>query len=373
MPAESQFPYNFASVYNCGLKGFSNLTQKASVNALLTNADPKAGEVRNLSDSVCSNYVKGKTDLGDDLRIELLSLDIPTIENRINLAGIQNLTKVAQSLHKLIEVSDLIKEDQVELEKSFHEDTPVIFVAKALQKSFRPSNLCVLGKEMIEELRRMPYEIGIDKAPGSSVSEETFQYHAEAISEENEYREWLSTYLSGAPISASLSFVRKELQVTNVPLSLPLDYTAMVYALKPTIMDGAIEAFEFDEFVKSMDIDTVKHVVRSGRIEYWLIRGEMEYIEALIPKLNFFNVSDFAFQFIGKFVLKDVRRMQNTLLKTSNPHANLLSTLVNDKNTDVAELRLFTHVCEEKVIEQHAAHGIDYVKPYTFSKELERS
>ena len=115
LPAESQFPYYFATVYNCGLKGFSNLTQKASVNALLTNADPKAGEVRNLSDSVCSNYVMGKTDLGDDLRIELLSLDIPTIENRINLAGIQNLTKVAQSLHKLIEVSDLIKEDQVEL------------------------------------------------------------------------------------------------------------------------------------------------------------------------------------------------------------------------------------------------------------------
>jgi hypothetical protein len=373
LPAESQFPYNFATVYNCGFKGFSNLKQKASVNVLLTSAEPKAGEVRNLSDSVCSNYVKGKTDLGDDLRIELLSLDIPTIENRINLAGIQNLTKVAQSLYKLVEISDLIREDQIELEKSFREDQPIHFIAKALQKSFRPSNYCILGNERIEELRRIPYEIGSDRSSGNSVSEEAFQYETETISEESEDREWLSTYLSGAPINSSLSFIRKELQVTNVPITLPLDYTAMVYALKPTIMDGAIEAFEFDEFVKAMDIDTVNHIARSGHLEYWLIRGEMEYIEALIPKLNFFNVSDFAFQFIGKFVLKDVRKMQETLLKSSNPYANLLSTLVNDKNTDVTELRLFTHVCEEKVIEQHEANGVDYVKPYTFLKELEKS
>lgn len=56
-------------------------------------------------------------------------------------------------------------------------------------------------------------------------------------------------------------------------------YPAMIYSLKPTIMDGAIEAFEFDDFVTAMDIDTVKQTTRTGHLEYWLICGEMEYIE----------------------------------------------------------------------------------------------
>jgi hypothetical protein len=316
--------------------------------------------------------VKGKTDIGDDLRIELLSLELSQIEKRIDQAGIQNCTMAAKSLKRLSEISDLPAEDKAELDKYFDPDNPIMFMAKALQKSFRPSNYCILDNDRIDELRRIRYDIDNDKL-WNVVSEETFQYQVNPTADIDEDREWLSNYLSGAPITSSLSFIRKELQVTNVIISLPIDYPAMIYSLKPTIMDGAIEAFEFDDFVTAMDIDTVKQTTRTGHLEYWLIRGEMEYIESLIPKLNFFNVSDFAFQFIGKFKLKEVRQMQKTLLKSSNPHAVLLSTLVNDKDSELAELRLITHVCEEKVIKQHEAAGDDIVKPYTYIKDHNHS
>ena len=133
-------PLTFATFYTCGIKRFTNLTQRICINLLLRDGYAEAKENEILSDSVCSNYAKGKKALNSELQVELLGLSGEDIIERLHKIGIQNYAAVSDALQVLVEKSSLSANEKRELLECRRPDNELEFIAAVFLKCIRGDN-----------------------------------------------------------------------------------------------------------------------------------------------------------------------------------------------------------------------------------------
>ncbi len=368
MSTEKNIPLTFATFYTCGIKQYTNLTQRDCINLLLKgylNSD----SFNILSDSVCSNLAKGKKNLTNELRIELLYLTKEEAIDRLNKINIQDFTLVANALYSLVVNSSLPDNEKKRLVECYEAEGELAFIAEVFLSCLKRNNFYPLSQAVIYILTG--YIHNIDLANRTSNNSTIFEKkdwistsvsggEADAIIndiENDEVFDWMRNYVPDFMISTPPTFAHGKVAIVTAPLDLPNDYSALLYALKPVLTEHAIEKFSIEEFTKTMNIDITRNSfnLQKGGLEYWQFEGAIDSVLSSLKYYNFSEVSDFAFQLIGEFTLKDVKKLNQYLRDVSNDNVNILTSLIFDKEQINIKLILIVHKCIEKVCEQKLA------------------
>lgn len=363
----SALPLNFTTFYSCGIKPFTTISQRNCVNLLLKGVHPTSDNSFDvLSDSVCSNYAKGKKSIKDELRVELLNLQNAELVRRIDSVGIQDPAQVSAALKRLIEHSGLRSRTKNSLLKNYDSENPLAFIAQVFNQAVRSTDarpLTDTEQEILESCihgdisssegddpQDMPSTAKIsarsDSSPAPSVSQ-----LMESRDEDEEY-EWMQDYLPATFASDSTSFAMTPVQLTNSPVNMPLDYRALIATLKPALTGDTLQTFSFADFISAMSIDEHNGNVLQGSLSNWVMCGSLKSICAAIDRIDFSKVSDFAIQLIGMFTLQEADAITATLRHATNSNVNILSALIYVKDAPELELRIISHLCPEKVKDQ---------------------
>lgn len=370
MSSEMNIPLTFATFYTCGIKRSTNLAQRDCINLLLKGyLDSDSSDI--LSDSVCSNYAKGKKPLSSDLRVELLYLTKEDSINRLNKINIQDFTIVANALYALVMNSLPPGSEKKRLVKCYESEDELAFIAEVFLICLKGDNYHPLSNADINTLESYRH---IDSSTiserndwrNTSVSDS----QADAITndiENDEDFDWMQNFIPNIMINTPPTFVRDKVKTENVALELPSDYSAMIYSLKPTLMESAFKKYTDKELAKTMDIDTAHNsfVLQKGSLEYWQFEGAIESVLPSLKTYNFSEVSDFAFQLIGDFTSEHVDELIQCLKDISNDNVNILTSLIIDKELVNVKLTLIVHKCSEKVIDQKLDTDHDGTRKYT--------
>lgn len=352
-----KMPLIFATFYICGIRKSTNLTQRECINLLL-KGNPSSGSNDILPDPVCSHYAKGNKPLTSDLRVELLYLTKAEAINRLNNINIQDFTTVANALYVLVMNSSLPDNGKKTLVKYYDSKDELSFIAEVFLSCLKGDNFHPLSKADIitlESYRHFDSSAIFERIDWRSTS--VSDNLADAITNDIEIDEdfdWIRNYIYNSTISKPPSFVRDKVKTENTVLELPIDYSAIIYSLKPTLTESAFERFTVEELTKTMDIDTTHNsfILQKGSLEYWQFVGAMESVLTSLKTYNFQEVSDFAFQLIGEFTSKDVAELKQCLKNISNDNVNILTSLIIDKELVNVKLTLIIHKCSAKVEDQ---------------------
>lgn len=361
MSSETGIPLTFATFYICGIRKFTNLTQRNCTNFLLTGKYVNTDSVDILSDSMCSNYVKGKKPLNSDIQVELLKLSKDEVIRRLSQIGIQNFTSSACGLQILVKnsnLSDYEKERLINCYKSNHE---LPFVAEVFLSCIKGDNYHPLDNAAIQTLES--YRLSENSqsshsaiyecsAPEGKLNPADLSASRTSDSGNAEDIDWMRNYVPDSMINSSITFVRSKVQIETAVLELPMDYRAMIYILKPTLTESTLQKFTFQSFVNAMNIDAINNTLEKGHLKYWQFEGAIESVLPILNNFNFSKVSDIALQLIGEFTLKDFELLKQYLRNASNENVNILSTLIFDKEMANIKLILIVHECSEKADEQ---------------------
>lgn len=361
MSSETGIPLTFATFYICGIRKFTNLTQKNCTNLLLKNMYANADSVDILSDSVCSNYIKGKKALNSDLQVELLKLSKEDALQRLGQIGIQNFTSAAYALQILVKNSNLSDYEKERLISCYKSNDELSFTAEVFLSCIKGDNYHPLDNAAIQTLES--YRLSANSqsshsaiyecsAPEGKLNPADLSAPVASNSENAEDIDWMRNYVPDSMINSSITFVRSKVQIETAVLELPMDYRAMIYILKPTLTESTLEKFTFQDFVNAMNIDTIRNTLEKGHLKYWQFEGAIESVLPILNNFNFSEVSDIALQLIGEFTLQDFHVLQQYLKNVSNENVNILSTLIFDKEMANIKLILIIHECSEKADEQ---------------------
>lgn len=365
MTARTTMPLTFATFYTCGIKRFTNLTQRICINLLLRDGYAEAKENEILSDSVCSNYAKGKKALNSELQVELLGLSEEDIIERLHKIGIQNYAAVSDALQVLVEKSSLSANEKRELLECRRPDNELEFIAAVFLKCIRGDNYHPLTSADINALENYRYRAVLSNGESGSFPVRDAEQEnipddgGEEDAEKDEDLDWMRDYVPASLANEPVTFVRSRVKTRHVAVELPLDYRALVYALKPALTENTLQTFTMEAFMETMDIDAGHIGLRRGSLEYWQFEGALEHILQLLERISFADVSDFAVQMIGQFTLEEAGTLQRCLKNISNSKAAILSSLLYDKDLSQIKLVLIAHRCGEKAAEQKLADDDD--------------
>lgn len=329
-----------------------------------------------LSDSVCSNYVKGKKNLTNELRIDLASLSNDEVVTRLNKLNIQDYTISFRVLLNLVMDSTLAHSEKERLLNYSKFDDKLKFIAEVFLICIKGDNLYLITQSVLAILESYRHNATLESSSNNNsyifnqkVLENLSANRPSALTNESENIEdfdWMRNYISDSMINTPPTFIRNKVEITTVLLELPRDYSAMIYVLKPALTESAFETFTIDEFTKAMDIDTTHNIfnLQKGSLEYWQFEGAIESISTSLKSYNFSNVSDFAFQLIGEFTSKDVNNLKQNLNEISNDNVNILTSLIIDREPANVKLTLIVHKCYEKAEDQKADKDHDGTRRY---------
>ena len=365
MSNEFGMPLTFATFYTCGIKQSANLTQRDSINFLLKGYI-ESDSSKILSDSMCSNYVKGKKNLTNELRVELICLTKDDAIDRLTKINIQNFTIVANALLTLVINSSLPDNEKKRLVQCYESKDELEFTAEVFLSCLNGDNFYPLTKSIIDTLEGYRHNAVLasknsnntnifEKTNWRNTSASDSQADAKTIDiDNNEDFDWMRNYVPDSMINTPLTFVLNKVHTMTVVLKLPRDYGAMIYSLKPTLTESAYEKFTIEDFAETMNIDIAHNTfnLQKGSLEYWQFDGTIESVLPSIKNYNFSEVSDFALQLIGEFTSKDVAILKQYLTDVSNNNVNILTSLIFDKELVNVNLILIVHKCSEKVEEQ---------------------
>ena len=358
-------PLTFATFYTCGIKQCTNLTQRDCINLLLKGyLGSDSNDI--LSDSVCSNYIKGKKNLTNELRVDLLYLTQEEAINRLNSISIQDFTIVANALFSLVTNSSLPNNEKKRLLKYRESENELAFIAEVFLSCLKGRNLHPLTPLHIDILEGYIHSTvpsnRTSNNPTISNKEawrnrdiSDYDNQADALTYNNgndEDFDWMRNYdVSNSIINTPPTFVRDKVKIATVVLELPNDYSAIIYSLKPTLTESAYEKFTIEEFTKTMNINITRNsiILQKGSLEYWQFEGTMESVLPSLKHFNFNDVSDFALQLTGEFTSDDVKQLKQYLMDVSNSNVNILTSLIFDKEQVNVKLILIAHKCSEKV------------------------
>lgn len=382
MSAEMSVPLTFATFFTCGIKQFTNLTQLNCINLLLTgHLISDSNDI--LSDSVCSNYAKGKKDLTNSLRVDLANLTIDAAKDRLSKSAIQDFTIVAKVLAVLLKNAALSENEKNRLLKYYTSEDKLTFIAQVFLTCLKGDNFTPLNNSLISILESYRYNIdmeedtGIDDAAylnnGKNAASTIINYNAatENNNKNSEDFDWMRVYVPGCIINTPPAFIRSKIKIENVLLTLPQDYAAIIYALKPMLTESTYRHFMMKDFTNVMNIDVNenKYNLQAGSLEYFRFEGEIESILAALKCYDFSEMSDFAFQLIGEFTENDVANLEKHLINSSNAMVNILTALIFDREQATVHLTVFAHRCTEKVNAQKSGRPFDGTHKYILQRD----
>ncbi len=350
-------PLTFATFYICGVKDLTTYRQRICVNILLKNIYPEKGvcsDTRTLTDTYCTNFVKGRRALNNDLQKELNELSEADAIERLEKLGIQDKAIMANALRFLVENSSLSENEKRELLESFQSEDKLTFIAKVFLKSVKGNNDNPVTDELIKMLTR--YRTQSTSLAGQnsnstisenqkSVNKTDMFFHSEARGNGNLTRK-------------SDSFSCSKLEYGE--FDLPNDYQKLMDILKVAMNEANLQSFQINEFIEAMDIDTIYNNLKEGYLEYWKVEGK---IFAPFKKYNFSDVSAFAIHLIGHFDLSQSKKIEEFLRKASNDNVTVLTSLCYKEETDI-KLILLVHRNERKATEQKLDNEHDGTKVY---------
>lgn len=375
MSIEKGIPLTFATFYACGIKQSTNLTQRNCINLLLRGyIGSDSSDI--LSDSVCTNYAKGKKNLSNELRVKLLNLDRESVIDRLEKINIQDFTVVSNALIALVINSALPENEKQRLLKCNESEDELAFIAEVFLNCIKGDNYISLSKLELNILESYRHNAGPASGKSNTPTkfDRTDRYDTTVSVSQSETKtddtdedfDWMRNYISDSIISTRPSFVRDKVKTVTVTLELPRDYNALIYSLKPTLTESAYEKFAIEDFINIMNIDVTRNTysLKKGSLEYLQFEGTIESILPTLQNYNFSEVSDFAFQLIGEFTSKDVEKLKQYLKDISNDNVNILTSLIFDKELINVNLLLIAHKCNEKAVDQKSDRDHDGTHMY---------
>lgn len=373
MSTETTMPLTFATFFQCGVKGFTNMHQRTCVNLLLKgilSINAKDSDIDVISDADCSNYVKGKRNLSADIQPKLNKLNTEDIIHRLEDTGIRDFTTTAGALSVLIRNSSLPEWEKAALLEHYQKDPKLTFIAEVFKRSVKADNRQGLTETQVDTLigYRKLYTLEADKNGISVVTEQQRQeYSAEIVSHEKieneENIDWMGEYVPASMLGKAIMPADSGIVIQYDEIKLPEEYWRMVYILKPALREANVRKFSMNTFIEVLDIDAASSSLREGSLEYWQFEGAIDTIAALFGRIDFSDVCGFILQPIGNFEISQIENIEKILKNASNVNVSMCSPLIYKDMRDF-KLILLTHRSKRKSNEQRLDTDHDHTQIY---------
>ncbi len=283
---------------------------------------------------------------------------------------------MSDSLQILVENSSLSVNEKRELLEYRRLENEPEFIAAVFLKCIRGDNYRPLTSSDIDMLENYRYRSVITESKGREPAvfksaEQKDASDRKTGAEADGNLDWMRDYVPASMANESVAFIRSKVKIHNVMVELPLDYCALVYALKPVLTENTLQTFTFEKFLEVMDIDVTHNRLQRGSLEYWQFEGDLDDILQLLARIDFSDVSDFAFQMTGQFTLKENEELQRYLRNVSNYKVVILPSLLYDKESAQIKLMLIAHRCRNKAAQQRLADDDD-THVYNIQRKLNR-
>lgn len=337
---------DFATVYQCGVKPFKSGPQNRAVCILLPV--PVDNGPLPLSDAVCSNYINGKRTIPDNYRTALANITENDIKEKFEALSIYDLQLPADALRQLIDHAILPKATHSKLIKSYQTSTdastPEKFLADVFRCSVNTKGNHPLSPENLTQLASFA-----TPKISTKVSESNGEDSADCDSEfSDEDQKWMRNYIPQMLPLTSKSFFGTSVTMEWQPLSLPHDFTPLVYLLKPVFKDVQVEVFTFDEFLGCTGISPITGNLQSGTLQYLKIAGPIDSVVSAIHKLNFRDICSVVLLARGQITIQDMDRIEQAVKDVSLSTVRFVRSLIFDKQFPDVEVILITMVDPEQ-------------------------
>lgn len=318
---EISLPLNFSTFYTFGIKDYTNLGQKRCINILLLGTTSDSFHyINTLDDSVCSNYAKGKKDISDYIRIDILQYRIEELSSRIHKVGIHDYSLSARALAILVQNSSLSPASKKELLDMYSSYEPLAFITHVFRKSIEADNAYDLNDIEIYDMREL-----ILNNPVSSfddINNMNANYNNSHDS---------TTYIS------------------HTKIQLPFDYDNLIQLIEPEESGFYLDAFNIKSFLKINNIDPESHTIVEGSLELWTMKGSIDNLAGTLRDIQFLHTTALTYILSGMITLRDTQIIQNAFFSQKNYHSmKILISLIADKKKEVPELIIITHTNYEQ-------------------------
>lgn len=337
----SNLVLDFASVYQCAIKPFKHKPQNRTVCTLLLG--DKDYKKLPMSDAVCSNYINGKRAIPDNTRIELAKLTDEELAARLDGIGIMDYQLPADALMHLVEHVKLLKSTRERLLKTYQNSSPLSFINNVIHASMdakdthplTPIELTLLSSFSAPEIPsaesiNTDRESETDADPDTDIPQEDI--------------EWMHEYVPPKLAVNSHSFFGTPISINRQVLSMPRDFPALVYLLKPVLQESPIDTFTFEDFLECMGINPANGKLSSGELHCWRLTGPSDGIASAIEGLNLSDVSDVVFLMHGRIILKEVDLIEESIRIASHAGVSFIRALCFDNRIREVKATLIVRV-----------------------------
>ena len=366
MQDETIMPLTFATFFICSVKDLTNLTQRTCVNYLLKgifSEKAKDGGEGVLSDSECTNYVKGERKLSTDIQIGLGKLTLDDIIERLKGINIRNLTIAADALGVLVRNSSLSEKDKKALLRNHQEDQELTFIAKVFLRSVKEDNRYLLTQAQKDTLKKYrDNTLSDDKSDTPTISSHQKLINRAEVKDEEDVG-WMGDYVPASKIKKTIMPTDREVVMRHAEIKLPKEYLWMVYILRPALKEANLRKYSMNDFIKALDIDAASNSLQEGQLEYWQFQGAIDAIVALLKKLNFSDACGFVLQPVGDFELSQIEIVEEVLRVASNVNVTMCTPLIYRDVPDF-KLILLVHRSKRKAKEQSLDTDHDNTRIY---------
>lgn len=338
----SSLHFDFATVYQCGVKPFKACPQNRAVCILLLN------EIGNgpltLSDAVCSNYINGKRAIPDNYRTTLANITETDIKEKFKALGIHDLQFPVDALRRLIDHVILPNPTRIKLIKSYQTSTdasvPEKFLADVFRYSINAKGNCQLSHEDLAKLASFATpQISTEVSEGNG--EGSVDFDSDFSEEE---QKWMRDYIPQMLSLTSKTFFGTSVTIEVQPLSLSHDFVPLVYLLKPVLKEVQVEVFTFEEFLDCTGINPITGNLQSGTLQYLKIIGPVDSVVDAIYSLNLKDVCSVVLITRGQLMRQDADRIEKAVKDVSFSTVRFIRSLIFDKQLSDVEVILIIKV-----------------------------
>lgn len=373
MSTETFIPLTFATFFQCGVKGFTNMHQRTCVNLLLKgilsiNAKDCNDDV--ISDADCSNYAKGKRKISADIQFGLSKLNTEEIIKRLKATEIRDFATAVDTLSVLIKNSLLPEKEKAVLLKHYREGQELTFIAEVFRRSVKEDNSQRLTKTQVDILNKYKesYTLSADTNSMSVMTKQQGpEYGTEVVLSEKigneENIDWMGEYVPASALEKAIMPADSGVVMQCGEINLPKEYGRMIYILKPALREANVRKYPMNTFIEVLDIDAASNSLREGRLEYWQFEGAIDAVAALFSRIDFSDVCGFILQPIGDFEISQIENIERILKDASNVNVSMCSPLIYKDVRDF-KLILLAHRSKRKADEQRLDTDHDHTQIY---------
>ena len=340
----SNLVLDFAAVYHCAIKPYKLKPQNRSVCTLLLG--DKEYTRLPMSDAVCSNYINGKRTIPDNIRMDLTRITDEDLSKRLGAIGISDFKLPAEALIRLVERVNIPDSSREQLLTAYRNSPAITFINDVIHISANISGTHPLTQMEMNLLSSF-------SAPEVSLTADDDTEGTESNNNSDSFipaadLDWMREYLPLKATGNRKTFLGTPVTITRKRVSLPEDFPALIYLLKPALQESPIDTFSYQDFVTNMGIDLVKGTLASGILQYWKLAGPPDGIAEAIKSLNLADVSDVVFLMLGKVTLAEARQIETSIKRASHSSISFLRALCYNEKMSEIEAILLTRVDPER-------------------------